>query len=208
MKRQGKSRSSRAVPVLSARICAIGWPTKARVSSSSTICRPAASTILRPLDRGLARVRRARRGRRTADRDSGHAVHPHLSISPARHRPTDYQADPEHTLLTNVVGHAPQLASCRAKRGAVAAHLDQRSLRRPRNPPAARRVSRCGELHGPRACYDEGKRAAEALAFDFLRLGRADVRVARIFNTYGPRMRPTTAASFRTSSASCSPARR
>jgi UDP-glucuronate decarboxylase len=42
---------------------------------------------------------------------------------------------------------------------------------------------------GPRACYDEGKRAAEALAFDFDRLGRADVRVARIFNTYGPRMR-------------------
>jgi UDP-glucuronate decarboxylase len=42
---------------------------------------------------------------------------------------------------------------------------------------------------GPRACYDEGKRAAEALAFDFLRLGRADARVARIFNTYGPRMR-------------------
>jgi UDP-glucuronate decarboxylase len=42
---------------------------------------------------------------------------------------------------------------------------------------------------GPRACYDEGKRAAETLAFDFHRLGRADVRVARIFNTYGPRMR-------------------
>lgn len=42
---------------------------------------------------------------------------------------------------------------------------------------------------GPRACYDEGKRAAETLAFDFLRSKRADVRVARIFNTYGPRMR-------------------
>ena len=41
---------------------------------------------------------------------------------------------------------------------------------------------------GPRACYDEGKRAAETLAFDFLRAHRADVRVARIFNTYGPRM--------------------
>jgi UDP-glucuronate decarboxylase len=41
---------------------------------------------------------------------------------------------------------------------------------------------------GPRACYDEGKRAAEALCFDNLRSGRADVRVARIFNTYGPRM--------------------
>jgi len=43
---------------------------------------------------------------------------------------------------------------------------------------------------GPRACYDEGKRAAEALSFDFDRAGRAEVRVARIFNTYGPRMRP------------------
>src|SRR5690606_27126995 len=43
---------------------------------------------------------------------------------------------------------------------------------------------------GPRACYDEGKRAAETLCFDMLRAGRADVRVARIFNTYGPRMRP------------------
>src|SRR3712207_2014074 len=43
---------------------------------------------------------------------------------------------------------------------------------------------------GPRACYDEGKRAAEALSFDFERLGRAEVRVARIFNTYGPRMQP------------------
>jgi UDP-glucuronate decarboxylase len=42
---------------------------------------------------------------------------------------------------------------------------------------------------GPRACYDEGKRAAETLAFDFARVGRAEVRVARIFNTYGPRMR-------------------
>jgi UDP-glucuronate decarboxylase len=41
---------------------------------------------------------------------------------------------------------------------------------------------------GPRACYDEGKRAAESLCFDFDRFGRADVRVARIFNTYGPRL--------------------
>jgi UDP-glucuronate decarboxylase len=41
---------------------------------------------------------------------------------------------------------------------------------------------------GPRACYDEGKRAAETLCFDYDRLGRAQVRVARIFNTYGPRL--------------------
>lgn len=41
---------------------------------------------------------------------------------------------------------------------------------------------------GPRACYDEGKRAAETLCFDYDRLDRAQVRVARIFNTYGPRL--------------------
>jgi UDP-glucuronate decarboxylase len=43
---------------------------------------------------------------------------------------------------------------------------------------------------GPRACYDEGKRAAEALCFDSLRTGQVDARVVRIFNTYGPRMQP------------------
>lgn len=42
---------------------------------------------------------------------------------------------------------------------------------------------------GPRACYDEGKRAAEAICYEFQTQGRADVRVARIFNTYGPGMR-------------------
>src|SRR3546814_2894444 len=41
---------------------------------------------------------------------------------------------------------------------------------------------------GPRACYDEGKRAAESLAFDYDRAARGTVRVARIFNTYGPRL--------------------
>jgi UDP-glucuronate decarboxylase len=44
---------------------------------------------------------------------------------------------------------------------------------------------------GPRACYDEGKRAAETLCFDMLRADRVDARVVRIFNTYGPRMSPS-----------------
>ena len=43
---------------------------------------------------------------------------------------------------------------------------------------------------GIRACYDEGKRCAESLCFDYARLGKVDVRVARIFNTYGENMRP------------------
>jgi UDP-glucuronate decarboxylase len=43
---------------------------------------------------------------------------------------------------------------------------------------------------GIRSCYDEGKRVAETLFFDYHRMNRVDIRVARIFNTYGPRMRP------------------
>ena len=43
---------------------------------------------------------------------------------------------------------------------------------------------------GPRACYDEGKRCAETLFFDYHRQNKVDIRVIRIFNTYGPRMRP------------------
>jgi UDP-glucuronate decarboxylase len=43
---------------------------------------------------------------------------------------------------------------------------------------------------GPRACYDEGKRCAETLFFDYHRENKVDIRIARIFNTYGPRMHP------------------
>jgi UDP-glucuronate decarboxylase len=43
---------------------------------------------------------------------------------------------------------------------------------------------------GPRSCYDEGKRCAETLFFDYYRQHKLDIRVARIFNTYGPRMHP------------------
>ena len=53
---------------------------------------------------------------------------------------------------------------------------------------------------GPRSCYDEGKRCAEALFFDYRRQHDLPIKVARIFNTYGPGMRPTTAAWSPTSS--------
>jgi len=43
---------------------------------------------------------------------------------------------------------------------------------------------------GPRACYDEGKRCAETLFFDYYRQSQVDIRIVRIFNTYGPRMHP------------------
>jgi UDP-glucuronate decarboxylase len=103
--------------------------------------------------------------------------------------PPHYQANPEHTMLTSVVGthnlltFAEEagarffLASTSEIYGDPEVHPQPESYWGNVNPT------------GPRACYDEGKRAAETLTFDFDRSGRADVRVARIFNTYGPRMR-------------------
>ncbi|HYC75870.1 bifunctional glycosyltransferase/UDP-glucuronate decarboxylase [Brevundimonas sp.] len=102
--------------------------------------------------------------------------------------PPQYQADPEHTMLTCVVGvtHLLQLAQKNGARflltstseiyGDPEVHPQPETYRGNVNPI------------GPRACYDEGKRAAETLTFDYDRQGRGEVRVARIFNTYGPRL--------------------
>lgn len=104
--------------------------------------------------------------------------------------PALYQADPEHTMLTCVLGtrnllrlaeeHGARLllASTSEVYGDPETHPQPEDYRGAVNPA------------GPRACYDEGKRAAEALCFDFDRARRAAIRVARIFNTYGPRLRP------------------
>ncbi len=104
--------------------------------------------------------------------------------------PPQYQLDPVHTMLTNVMGTSRLLALAEAK----AARYLQASTSEVYGDPQVhpQTESYVGHVNctGARACYDEGKRAAEALCFDYLRAGRADVRVARIFNTYGPRMRP------------------
>ena len=52
----------------------------------------------------------------------------------------------------------------------------------------SRRAIEDASIHRIRSCYDEGKRIAETLCFDYKRMNNVDVRVARIFNTYGPRM--------------------
>jgi UDP-glucuronate decarboxylase len=103
--------------------------------------------------------------------------------------PPHYQADPEHTMLTSVVGTRNLLALA-ADRGA---RFLQASTSEVYGDPSVHPQSESylGNVNpiGPRACYDEGKRAAEALCFDYMRANRVDARVARIFNTYGPRMR-------------------
>jgi UDP-glucuronate decarboxylase len=103
--------------------------------------------------------------------------------------PPHYQADPEHTLMTCVLGtrNLLRLAESTGARFLLASTSEVYGD--PEVHPQSE--SYWGHVNptGPRACYDEGKRAAETLTFDYGRAGRAEVRVARIFNTYGPRMR-------------------
>jgi UDP-glucuronate decarboxylase len=104
--------------------------------------------------------------------------------------PPQYQADPEHTMLTNVVGthHLLRLAEKAGARFLLTSTSEVYGD--PEMHPQREAYRGNVNCTGPRACYDEGKRAAEALAFDYVRLKRAEVRVARIFNTYGPQMHP------------------
>ncbi len=104
--------------------------------------------------------------------------------------PPSYQADPISTSLTCVLGsfNVLQLAERAGARFIFAStsevygdpleHPQRESYRGNTNPI------------GPRSCYDEGKRMAESLAFDFSRSRGLDIKVVRIFNTYGPRMNP------------------
>ncbi|MEA3002853.1 MAG: hypothetical protein QOH81_1641 [Sphingomonadales bacterium] len=104
--------------------------------------------------------------------------------------PPQYQADPEHTMLTNVVGTRNMLHLAEATNARLLLTSTSEVYGDPEVHPQTEDYRGWVNCTGPRACYDEGKRAAEALCFDYLRTGRCDVRVARIFNTYGPRMRP------------------
>lgn len=104
--------------------------------------------------------------------------------------PPLYQADPEHTMLTNVMGSDRLLRLAEEKGARFLLSSTSEVYGDPEQHPQREEYRGWVSCTGPRACYDEGKRAAEAMTFDFARLGRADVRVARIFNTYGPNMDP------------------
>lgn len=104
--------------------------------------------------------------------------------------PPRYQADPAHTLMTSVVGTRNLLGLAEAHGAAFLQASTSEVYGDPEVHPQPEDYRGSVNCTGPRACYDEGKRAAEALCFDLFRLGRVDVRVARIFNTYGPRMQP------------------
>jgi UDP-glucuronate decarboxylase len=102
--------------------------------------------------------------------------------------PVHYQADPVRTTMTSVQGTYNLLELARRS----AAPMLQASTSEIYGDPAIHPQSACywGYVNpaGVRSCYDEGKRCAESLCFDYRRGNGVDVRVARIFNTYGPRM--------------------
>ncbi len=104
--------------------------------------------------------------------------------------PPAYQADPIKTTLTSVLGtvHALELGRRCAARVVLASTSEVYGD--PEVHPQPETYRGCVSTIGPRACYDEGKRCAESLTMDFARKHRVDVRIARIFNTYGPRMDP------------------
>lgn len=103
--------------------------------------------------------------------------------------PPHYQRDPLHTVTTSMIGTLSLLELAVAQGARFVQASTSEVYGDPDEHP--QRESYNGNVNptGPRACYDEGKRVAETLCFDFLRQRRVDVRVARIFNTYGPRMR-------------------
>jgi UDP-glucuronate decarboxylase len=104
--------------------------------------------------------------------------------------PIHYQFDPVQTTKTSVLGAINMLGL--AKR--VHAKIFQSSTSEVYGDPTMhpQREEYRGNVNpiGPRACYDEGKRAAETLFFDYYRQHKLRIRVVRIFNTFGPRMHP------------------
>ena len=104
--------------------------------------------------------------------------------------PVHYQFDPVQTTKTSVHGAINMLGL--AKR--VKARILQASTSEVYGDPEVhpQHESYWGRVNpiGPRSCYDEGKRCAETLFFDYFRQHRLDIKVVRIFNTYGPRMHP------------------
>ena len=104
--------------------------------------------------------------------------------------PVHYQYDPVQTTKTSVHGAINMLGL--AKR--VNARIFQASTSEVYGDPTQhpQQESYWGNVNpiGPRSCYDEGKRCAETLFFDYFRQHNLDIKVGRIFNTYGPRMRP------------------
>ena len=104
--------------------------------------------------------------------------------------PIHYQHDPVQTTKTSVHGAINMLGLAKRLRCRILQASTSEVYGDPEVHP--QREEYWGKVNpiGPRACYDEGKRCAETLFFDYHRQNGLEIKVARIFNTYGPRMHP------------------
>ena len=102
--------------------------------------------------------------------------------------PIHYQRDPVQTTKTNVLGAVNMLGLAKRLRVPIFQASTSEVYGDPEVHPQPETYWGNVNPIGPRACYDEGKRAAETLFFDYNRQHELKIRVARIFNTYGPRM--------------------
>ena len=102
--------------------------------------------------------------------------------------PVCYQTDPVYTVKTSVYGALHTLGLAKRTGSRILQASASEVYGDPQCSPQPETYQGCVSTIGPRACYDEGKRAAETLFFDYHRQYNADIKVVRIFNTYGPRM--------------------
>jgi UDP-glucuronate decarboxylase len=101
-----------------------------------------------------------------------------------------YQFDPVQTTKTSVIGAINMLGLAKRLKAKVFQASTSEVYGNPSVHPQTEDYSGNVNQLGTRACYDEGKRCAETLFFDYFRQHRTRIKVARIFNTYGPRMLP------------------
>ncbi len=104
--------------------------------------------------------------------------------------PVHYQHDPVQTTKTSVMGAINMLGLAKRLKVPVLQASTSEVYGDPTVHPQTEAYWGNVNPIGPRACYDEGKRCAETLFFDYHRQHRVSIKVARIFNTYGPRMLP------------------
>jgi UDP-glucuronate decarboxylase len=104
--------------------------------------------------------------------------------------PIHYQHDPVQTTKTSVIGAINMLGLAKRLRIRILQASTSEVYGDPDVHPQTEEYRGYVNLAGPRACYDEGKRCAETLFYDYKRQHRLSIRVARIFNTYGPNMHP------------------
>src|SRR5512132_1797102 len=104
--------------------------------------------------------------------------------------PIHYQLDPVQTTKTSVHGAINMLGLAKRTKARILQASTSEVYGDPEIHPQTEEYRGAVNSIGVRACYDEGKRCAETLFFDYQRQYAIDIRVARIFNTYGPRMHP------------------